>query len=94
MLPSPSVSTLELAFGFQLVALPVVVSKAAILFRAAAPMFEKLPPTYNVFPLNANALTENPVGLGFHEVARPEFISRAAIRLRDCPPIEVNVPPT
>ena len=79
------------AFGFQLVALPVPESMAAIKLRVDPPIEVKLPPAYTVLLVTSKALTP-PLLLGFHEVAVPETeaVFKAAIKLRADPPIFRN----
>ncbi|MNL72482.1 hypothetical protein D3C87_1977990 [compost metagenome] len=70
----------------------MLISRAAIRFRARPPMFVKVPPTYTTPPLIlivATALLE----FGSHDVTTPVLASIAAILSLVWPPIEVKDPP-
>src|SRR5437870_2360024 len=80
-----------LAFGFQVVAAPVVASSAAIPLRASPPMLVKPPPAYTVEPLTARASTKL-FALGLQaETDRSE--ARCARLDREDPPTAVKSPP-
>ena len=97
MPPGAIALTAAFGLGFQLLAVPAatVVSKAAMLDRAAPPIVVKLPAVYKMVPLKARGEIEDPllVLLGFQLVAAPVPVPKAAIKEREAPPMLVeNVP--
>jgi hypothetical protein len=82
------------ALGFQAVALPVDVDRAAILFLVCPPIEVNWPPAYIVeLSLDNVSARTMPFPLGFQAVARPVDVDRAAILFLVWPPIEVKSPP-